>query len=172
MNPNRRFPGAVPGLVFAAAFLLSSWSAEASGVGVTFSTNTFAGAGQSGYSPLPPGMYARAGLSWLPGRHLELELYHIPQLTPELYSQVFFGASVGYWLLERKQYCYLNAVVEAGVLYGLDRTTLLNLKVTPVVFGCPSFRYAERFCTLGILIDPVRKRLLWQFQVLALTLFL
>jgi hypothetical protein len=41
-----------------------------------------------------------------------------------------------------------------------------------VVFGCPSFGFAERFCTVGILVDPLRPRLLWQVQLLALTLFL
>ena len=144
----------------------------ASGVGLTFSTNTFYGSGRSEDSPVPPGLYYRGGLAWLPGKHLEIELYHIPQITPRLYSQVYFGCSAGWWILERKENSYLNAIVEAGFLYGLDRTKLLNLKITPIVFGCPAFRYAEKFCTVGLLFDLDRKRLSWQLQLLAVTLYL
>ena len=172
MNPNRRTAGSIVVLFLTIAFLLLGRSTGASEVGVTLSTNTFAVAGESGYPPVEPGLYARAGLAWLPGKHLEIELYHIPQLTPQFYSQVFFGLSVSYWLLERKEYCYLNAIVEGGFLYGLDDSRLVNLKVTPIVFGCPSFGHAERFCTVGILFDPQRRQLIWQLQVLALTLFL
>lgn len=144
----------------------------ASGVGLTFSTNTFYGAGRSEDSPAPPGLYYRGGLAWLPGKHLEIELYHIPQITPRLYSQVLLGCSAGYWILERKENSYLNAIVEAGFLYGLDRSKLLNLKLTPIVFGCPAFRYAEKFCTVGLLFDLDRKRILWQLQLLAVTVYL
>jgi len=172
MHAHRRTAGTTLLLVWAITTLLPGVSLGASGAGVTLSTNTFAGAGESGYAPVPPGMYARGGLAWLPGRHLEIEVYHIPQRTPRPYSQVFFGLQAGWWFLERKPDCYLNAIVEAGVLYGLDQTVLLNLKVTPIVFGCPGFGYAERFCSLGVLFDPQRQRLLGQLQVLALSLFL
>lgn len=172
MRAHHRTAGTALLLASAITALLPTWPVGASGAGLTLSTNTFAGAGSSGYAPVPPGMYARGGLAWLPGRHLEIGLDHIPQLTPRPYSQVFFGLSAGWWLLPRKEDCYLNAIVEAGVLYGLDQTVLLNLKVTPIVFGCPSFGYAERFCSVGMLYDPQRQRLLWQLQVLALTLFL
>ncbi|MBA7480003.1 hypothetical protein ES707_15447 [subsurface metagenome] len=159
-------------LLWGIILVLPVWNAEASGFGLTFSTNTFSGSGQSGDSAVPPGLYCRGGLSWLPGKHLEIELYHIPQITPRLYSQVYFGCSAGWWILERKENSYLNAIVEAGFLYGLDRRKLLNLKITPIVFGCPAFRYAEKFCTLGLLFDLERKRLLWQLQLLAVTLYL
>jgi len=159
-------------LVWWLILVLQAWNAEASGFGLTFSTNTFSGAGQFEDSSVPPGLYCRGGLAWLPGKHLEIELYHIPQITPRVYSQVFFGCSAGYWILERTENSYLNGIVEVGFLYGLDRTKFLNLKITPAVFGCPAFRYAEKFCTLGLLFDLERKRLLWQLQLLAVTLYL
>ncbi len=159
-------------LIWGIILVLQAWNAEASEFGMTFSTNTFSGSGQSGDAAVPPGLYFRGGLAWLPGKHLEIEFYHIPQITPRLYSQVFFGCSVGYWILERKENCYLNAIVETGFLYGLDQRKLLNLKITPIVFGCPAFRYAEKFFTLGLLFDPERKRVFWQLQLLAVTLYL
>ncbi|MEE9306510.1 MAG: hypothetical protein V3V57_03145 [Spirochaetia bacterium] len=98
-------------LLWGIILVLPVWNAGASGFGLTFSTNTFSGSGQSEDSAAPPGLYCRGGLAWLPGKHLEIELYHIPQITPRLYSQVFFGCSAGYWILERKENSYLNAVV-------------------------------------------------------------
>jgi hypothetical protein len=172
MYGKHRFKSWVIVLVWVIVFVLPAFNIGASGFGLTFSTNTFSGTGRSGDSAVPPGLYCRGGLAWLPGKHLEIELYHIPQITPRLYSQVFFGFSVGYWIVERTENCYLNAIVEAGFLYGLDRMKLLNFKITPFVFGCPAFRYAEKFCTLGLLFDPERKRLLWQLQLLAITLYL
>jgi hypothetical protein len=172
MYANHRISGRTLVLLWVITLILSSWNVGAAGVGVTVSTNTFAAVGRAEYSAVPPGLYCRAGLAWLPGGHLEIELYHIPQITPRFYSQVFFGLSASYWFLERKENSYLNAILEAGFLYGLDQTKLLNLKVTPIVFGCPSFGYAERFCTLGLLFDPQRMGLFWQLQVLALTLYL
>jgi hypothetical protein len=159
-------------LVLVIILVLPARNSQASGFGLTFSTNTFLGLSRSEDSAVPPGLYWRGGFAWLPGNHLEIELYHIPQITPVFYSQVFFGCSAGYWLLERKENCYLNTIVEAGFLYGLDQSKLLNLKLTPIVFGCPTFRYAEKFCTLGLLYDLDRKRLLWQLQLLAVTLYL
>jgi hypothetical protein len=159
-------------LVWVIIFVLPAYNTEASGLGLTFSTNTFSGSGQSEDSAVPPGLYCRGGLAWLPGKHMEIELCHIPQITPRFYSQVFFGCSAGCWILERTENSYLNAIVEAGFLYGIDRTKLINLKITPIVFGCPAFRYAEKFCTVGLLFDLDRKRLLWQLQLLAVTLYL
>ena len=76
-------------LVCVIIFVLPAYNIEASGLGLTFSTNTFSGSGQSEDSAVPPGLYCRGGLAWLPGKHLEIELYHIPQITPRFYSQVF-----------------------------------------------------------------------------------
>ena len=149
--------------------------AEATGVagfGVTLSTNTFLPLGEGPYDPVPPGLYGRAGVTWLPGRHLELELYHVPQITPDAYSQVFFGLSAGWWLLERKHTGYFNVVVDAGFLYGLDGTWLIALKLSPLVLGGPQYRTAERALAVGLLFDPQRLRLLFQFQLIAITFYL
>jgi len=162
--------------VLGAAILLSAFlpvcELQASGFGVTLSTNTFAPLARAGAAAVSPGLYGRGGLAWLPGGHLEIEIYHLPQLTPRFYSEVFFGLSAGYWLLERKRTSYLNFIADAGLLYGLDGTLLLNLKLCPFVFGCPAYRYAERFLTVGVIYDVQRNRAFLQMQLLAVTLYL
>lgn len=93
-------------------------------------------------------------------------------MTPDLYSQVFFGLSAGWWVLERKHTGYFNMAVDAGCLYGLDGAWLIALRLSPVVLGGPQYRTAERVLAVGQLFDPQRLRLLFQFQLIAITLYL
>jgi hypothetical protein len=143
-------------------------------LGVTAATSTFildSGA-QYAYAPVPPGLYCRAGLTWLPGKHLEIEIFHLPQLTPRFYSRVFWGLGVGYWLLERKESAYFNLSTSVGVLYGNEGTLLLDLEISPFIFGSPRFRYSTRLATLGVLMDIQQSRVFMKLQLLALTLYL
>jgi hypothetical protein len=146
-------------------------SGSAGGVGLSLSTDTFVGFTRSSDPAVPPGLYGRAGLTWLPGDHLELELYHVPRLTPSFYSQVFFGASGGWWLLERKRTSYFNVVLSGGLLYGLDDTKLLALRISPFVLGGPDYAFSERLLSFGLVFDPERLQVLFELQVLAITVF-
>jgi len=163
------------GMILSCCLILlcvSAAEAGAHGVGLTFSTDTFLPFGRTEGSPVLPGLYARAGASWLPGDHLELEIFHIPQITPRFYSQVFFGFSVGYWLVQRNTTSYFNIAIDAGFLYGLDHTKLLGLQLSPIVLGGPDYNFADRFLTFGILFDPDRRRAVFEIQLLTITLFL
>lgn len=165
---------ALAGLVLSAAALFAPVGAhgQSPALGLTVSTNTFSPFARPADPVVPPGLYWRAGVAWLPGRHFEVELYHVAQMTPRFYSEVLFGASAGYWILQRKRTSYLNMVADAGLLYGLDGTLLLNLKLCPAVFGSPAYGSAERFFTLGLLYDVEGRRAFFQLQLLALTLYL
>ncbi|MEE8590649.1 MAG: hypothetical protein V3T35_04930, partial [Spirochaetia bacterium] len=50
-------------LLWGIILVLPVWNAGASGFGLTFSTNTFSGSGQSEDSAAPPGLYCRGGLA-------------------------------------------------------------------------------------------------------------
>jgi hypothetical protein len=166
----RRAPRVLPlGCLLLLSVCAVSGSAE--GVGLSLSTDTFVSFSRSSDPAVPPGLYGGAGLTWLPGDHLELELYHVPQLTPSFYSQVFFGASGGWWLLERKRTGYFNVVVSGGLLYGLDNTKLLALRISPFVLGGPDYTYSERLLTFGLLFDPERLQFLLELRLLAVTVF-
>lgn len=158
----------IAGLCALGALLLGIGELGAGGTGVTLSTCTFLAGG----GLVPPGLYARAGLAWLPGRRLELELFHIPQLTPRPYSRVYWGAAAGWWLIERRRAAYFNMTVDAGILYAAGRGALLAWRFSPIVLGGPQYRFADRFLTVGALFDPAGGRLAWQLQLLGITLYL
>jgi hypothetical protein len=144
----------------------------ASGLGLTLGTSTFFPLGKADYPPIPAGMYYHAGLNWLPGRHLEIELYQVAQVTPRPYSEVLFGFSTGYWIIERKPTAFFNLVVDAGLLYGLDHSKLLTVNLSPLVQGSPEYCYSTRLCALGLLVDPERRRALLRLRLLTVTLYL
>lgn len=143
----------------------------AGGLGVTFTTNTFLPLDGLSEYPVPPGLYGRVGLCWLPGSHLEIEAVHVPQITPGFYSQAFTGVSVGWWLLERKRSLYFNLSAEAGFLYGLDATRLITVKLTPIILGGPHFRYGDRLLSTGLVWDPDLRRVFLQLQLVGISLF-
>ena len=156
---------------------LSAAGAGADGFGFTFSTDTFIPFCQADTSPVLPGLHTRTGVSWLPGDHLEIEIFHIPQLTPRFYSQIFYGFSVGWWLFQRKTTSCFNVTIDAGVLFssdlsGFSHTKLLCLQLSPIVLGGPHYSFSDRLLTVGILFDPDRQCLVFEMQFLSITLFL
>jgi hypothetical protein len=88
-----------------------------------------------------------------------------------LYSQVFFGAGAGWWLLKRERSTYFNIVLAAGLLYGLDNTKLIALRISPFVLGGPDYALSERLLSFGLLFDPDRVQFLFELQVLVITMF-
>lgn len=139
--------------------------------GLTFSTNTFQPADGLPEYPVTPGLYARAGLCWLPGNRLELELFHLPRLVPEPYSELFLGLSVGCWILPRKRNSYFNLTADAAFLHRQDGRNLLALRLCPIVLGGPYYRYADRLLAVALVWNPEDARLFWQLQLVGLSLF-
>jgi hypothetical protein len=160
------------GIVFILLIFFCSPALEAADLGITAATGTFLLPSDASYRPVPPGLYCKAGFTWLPGKHLEIQLFHLPQITPRFYSRVFWGLGLGYWLLERNERAYFNVAACAGLLYGNEGTILLDLEISPLVFGSPRFRYSSRLLTLGVLVDPQEPRVFMKLQLLALTLYL
>jgi hypothetical protein len=141
-------------------------------LGITAATSTFFPGSGAPYPPVPPGLYCKAGINWLPGKHLEIEIFHLPQLTPDFYSRVFWGLGLGYWLLERNAGTYFNVSTSVGLLYGNEGTILLDLAISPIIFGSPRFRYSSRLLTLDVLVDPQASKVFMKLQLLALSLYL
>ena len=100
------------------AAILSAEQTKPAALALTVSTNTFLPLGRWPEYPVPPGLYARAGLGWLPGSRLELELFQVPRLVPEPYSEAFTGISAGFWMLERKRNSYFNLTADLSWLCG------------------------------------------------------
>lgn len=151
--------------------ILAVFPAFGGGLGVSFSTNTFLPLDERSPYPVPPGLYGRAGLCWLPGNHLELEVTHVPRLTPEFYSQAYTGISVGWWLFQRKPRSYFNMAVDAGFLYGLDRTPLLTFRLVPIILGGPYYRYGDRLLAAGLVCDLDQDRFFLQLQIIGMSVY-
>jgi hypothetical protein len=163
-----------PWLLLAAA-LLPAGAARAeeprpAAIALTVSTNSFVH-GAEDY-PVPPGLYARAGLGWLPGGRLEFELFQVPRLVPEPFSEAFTGFSAGCWLFQRKANSYFNSTVDLAVLVGLHGRTLLAARLCPIVLGGPYYRYADRLLAVALVWEPEQARAFLQLQVVGLSLFL
>ena len=165
----------LPWLLLTAALLplqpLPAGDNAAARLGLTVSTNTFQPAGFRSEYPVPPGLYARAGLCWLPGNRLEFELFHVPRLVPEPYSEAFTGLSAGWWLLQRKRNSYFNLTADVAFLYGLGGRKLLAARLCPIVLAGPYYRYADRLLAVALVWDPVEARLFWQFQLVGMSLY-
>jgi hypothetical protein len=144
---------------------------EAAALALTVSTNTFLPLGRWPEYPVPPGLYARVGLGWLPGSHLEFELFQVPRLVPDPYSEAFTGFSAGAWLLKRKRNSYFNLTADVAFLYGLEGRMLLAARLCPIVLGGPYYHYADRLLAVGLLWDPDRGRVFLQLQLVGLSLF-
>jgi hypothetical protein len=151
--------------------VLCAEAPKAAALALTVSTNTFQPLGRWPEYPVPPGLYARAGLGWLPGSRLEFELFQVPRLVPEPYSEVFTGFSAGAWLLKRKRNSYFNLTADVALLYGLEGRMLLAARLCPIVLGGPYYHYADRLLAVGLLWDPDRGRVFLQLQLVGLSLF-
>ena len=171
----RRMRLPLPWLLLAVALLpaqpLPAGDNAAARLGLTVSTNAFQSAGFRSEYPVPPGLYARAGFCWLPGNRLELELFQVPRLVPEPYSEAFTGLSAGCWLFPRKRNSYFNLTADVSFLYGLEGRKLLAARLCPIVLGGPYYRYADRLLAVALVWDPEQARLFWQFQLVGLSLF-
>jgi hypothetical protein len=165
----------LPWFLLAAALLparpLAAGELSAAQFGLTVSTNTFQPAGRSPGFPVAPGLYARAGLSWLPGSRLELELFQVPRLVPEPFSAAFTGFSAGCWLFRRKRDSYFNLTADLSFLLGLEGRKLLSARLCPIVLGGPYYHYADRLLAVALVWDPEQARLFWQFQLVGLTMY-
>ncbi len=140
-------------------------------LGFTVSTNTFQPADNLPAFLVPPGLYARAGLCWLPGNRLEFELFQVPRLVPEPYSEAFTGLSAGCWLFPRQRNSYFNLTADLAVLCALDGEMMLSARLCPIVLGGPYYRYADRLLAVALVWDVEGGRLFWQFQLVGLSLF-
>jgi hypothetical protein len=163
--------------VLAAALLLAFRPAvplqadPAARIGLTFSTNTFQPLDRRPEYPVPPGLYGRFGICWLPGNRLEFELFQVPRLVPDPYSEAFTGFSAGGWLFRRKRNAYFNLTADAALLCGLEGRILVAARLCPVVLGGPHYRYADRLLAVALVWDPQRPRLFAQLQLVGLSLF-
>jgi hypothetical protein len=146
-------------------------SAGAARFGLTFSNNTFQPLDHRTEHPVPPGLYARVGLCWLPGNRLELELFQVPRLVPEPYSEAFTGLSAGCWLFRRKLASYFNMTADLSFLYGLQGRKLVAARICPIVLAGPYYRYADRLLAVALVWDPEGARLFAQLQLVGLSLF-
>lgn len=164
----------LPAFLFLAALLsapaLRAADNEAARLGLTFSTNIFQPLGGRP-DPVPPGLYARAGLCWLPGNRLEFELFQVPRLVPGPYSEAFTGFSAGCWLFPRRRDSYFNVTADLSFLYGLQGKKLVAARLCPIVLAGPYYRYADRLLAVALVWDPEAARLFAQLQLVGLTLF-
>ena len=144
---------------------------EAARLGLTFSTNTFQPLDSRPEHPVPPGLYARAGLCWLPGNRFELELFQAPRLVPEPFSEAFTGLSAGWWLFPRKRDSYFNMTADLSFLCGMQGRKLLAARLCPIVLAGPYYRYGDRLLAVALVWDPEESRLFAQLQLVGLSLF-
>jgi hypothetical protein len=139
--------------------------------GLTVSSNTFQPADRSAGYPVAPGLYARAGLSWLPGSRLELELFQVPRLVPDPFTEAFTGFSAGCWLFRRKHDSYFNLTADLSFMLGLEGRKLLAARLCPIVLGGPYYHYADRLLAVALVWDPEQASLFWQLQLVGLSLY-
>ena len=162
----------LPSLLLAAALLparpLAAGELSPARFGLTVSSNTFQPS--AGY-PVAPGLYARAGICWLPGSRLELELFQVPRLVPEPFSEAFTGLSAGCWLFRRKHDSYFNLTADLSFMLGLQGRKLLAARLCPIVLGGPYYHYADRLLAVALVWDPEQARLFWQLQLVGLSLY-
>ena len=162
----------MPWLLLAAALLparsLAAGEVWPARFGLTVSSNTFQSS--AGY-PVAPGLYARAGICWLPGSRLELELFQVPRLVPEPFSEAFTGLSAGCWLFRRKHDSYFNLTADLSFMLGLQGRKLLAARLCPIVLGGPFYHYADRLLAVALVWDPEQARLFWQLQLTGLSLY-
>lgn len=162
-------------LVLAAVLLLAkslpASDTAAALLGVTVSTSTFLPLGRWPQYPVPPGLYARAGVCWLPGNRLELELFQVPRLVPDPYSEAYTGIAAGWWLLKRKRNAYFNMTADVSFLYGLAGRKLLAARLCPMVLGGPYYHYADRLLAAALVWDPERGRVFLQLQLVGISVF-
>jgi hypothetical protein len=162
----------LPWLLLAAALLparpLPAGDISPARFGLTVSCNTFQPC--TGH-PVAPGLYARAGLSWLPGSRLELELFQVPLLVPEPFSEAFTGFSAGCWLFRRKHDSYFNLTADLSFMLGLEGRKLLAARLCPIVLGGPYYHYADRLLAVALVWDPEQASLFWQLQLVGLSLY-
>jgi len=162
-------------LVLAAVLLLAkslpASDTAAALLGVTVSTSTFLPLGRWPKYPVPPGLYARAGVCWLPGNRLELELFQVPRLVPDPYSETYTGLAAGWWLLKRKRNAYFNMTADVSILYGLAGRKLLAARLCPMVLGGPYYHYADRLLAAALVWDPEHSRVFLQLQLVGISVF-
>ncbi len=114
-----------------------------------------------------PGIFSSFGLSCGITRYAEAGFSILPRLSPEPFDDIFLEGHAGVSLFGERirksggPAIYLNALLDAGILYGMHNLTsgvpeysrAIFLRITPFALGNPYYGRRERMFSLGLMFD-------------------